>query len=379
MIREEKKDPRQDTPLLTAMRLLVIGAAGLLLYVAHEAFVPVALALLLALVLSGPVEALHSVRVPRSVSAILIMLIIVCVVAGLSDLMYEPAQHWFAEAPRTARLIGKKIRPVAQFMSRLDELRSSAGNIANPAHPPAPAAPAAAPAESAPALMFEVTRGIVVSTATVIILTLFLLTGGPPMLARMTAALVSDLASAHVLRVIEKVRKEVGRFYMTTALINIGLALATGCIMSLCKMPNPFLWGTVAGVLNFIPYAGPATSLVLLTGVAVVSFDDFAHIAAVSGSFLALTAIEGQIVQPLLVGRRLQLNPMLVFLALWFGGLFWGIAGIALATPALAALKVVAEHSARGRPLAKFLSPVSSDKRESLKGDARGRDAAATA
>jgi predicted PurR-regulated permease PerM len=121
-------------------------------------------------------------------------------------------------------------------------------------------------------------------------------------------------------------------------------------------MPNPFLWGTVAGLLNFIPYAGPTASLILLTSVAIVSFDTVAHVAAVAGSFLALTTLESNVVQPLLVGRRLQLNPMLVFLALWFGGFFWGIAGIVLATPALVALKVVAESSHHGKPLAGFLS-----------------------
>ena len=242
-------------------------------------------------------------------------------------------------------------------MSRIDELRSSAGNIGNASHAPPPQPAASAPQESAPALLFDVTLGVGISTLTVLILTLFLLAGGPPMLARMTSALVSDLNSAHVIDLIDKVRREVGRFYVTTALINVGLALATGCAMMWCGMPNPFLWGTVAGVLNFIPYAGPTTTLVLLSSVAFVSFDGFAHVAAVAGSFLALTTLEGQVVQPLLVGRRLQLNPMLVFLALWFGGMFWGIAGIVLATPALVALKVLAQHSAHGKPLALFLSP----------------------
>jgi predicted PurR-regulated permease PerM len=74
---------------------------------------------------------------------------------------------------------------------------------------------------------------------------------------------------------------------------------------------------------------------------------------------VVLAAVEGQVIQPLLVGRRLQLNPMLVFLALWFGGMFWGIAGIVLATPSLVALKVIASHSRSGAPLLDFLSPHS--------------------
>jgi predicted PurR-regulated permease PerM len=342
---------------VTAVRILVAGAIGLLLYVAHDAFIPVALACLFALVLSGPVESLHCVGVPRGASAVLIMLLIIGMVAGVSDLVSDPAQHWFADAPRTVRIIGRKLKPVMQFVSRIDDLRNSADNIGSSNHPAPSAAPASVPQESAPIMLFEITRGVVVSTVTVLILTLFLLAGGPPMLARMTSAAVSDLQAGHVIGVIEKVRREVGRFYVTTALINVGLGLATACAMLLCGMPNPFLWGTVACVLNFIPYAGPTATFILVTSVAFVSFDGFAHVAAVAGSFIVLTGIEGQVVQPLLVGRRLQLNPMLVFLALWFGAFFWGIAGIVLATPALAALKVIAENSVHGKPVVEFLSP----------------------
>jgi predicted PurR-regulated permease PerM len=323
---------------VTAVRVLVAGAIGLLLYFAHVAFVPIALACLFALVLSGPVEMLHSVSVPRTASAVLLMLVLLGIVAGVSNLLYEPAQHWFAEAPHTVKIIAKKIRPLAQFMSRVDDLRNSAGNIGLAGRPQSqPQAPAqtqaSAPEASAPVMLLDATRSAVLSTITVLILTLFLLAGGPPMLARMTSALVNDLASAHVISVIEHVRREVGRFYVTTAFINIGLALATGCLMMMCGMPNPFLWGTIAGLLNFIPYVGSTTTLILLTLVAIVSFDGLAPVIAVAGGFLGLVVVEGQVVQPLLVGRRLQLNPMLVFLALWFGGLFWGIAGIVLATP----------------------------------------------
>jgi predicted PurR-regulated permease PerM len=275
--------------------------------------------------------------------------------------LYEPTQHWFAEAPHTVKIIGKKIRPLAEFMNRVDTLRNSAGNIGTPEHPQTRAqAPPSAPEESAPVMLLDATRGAALSTLTVFILTLFLLAGGPPMLARMTSALVSDLASAHVLSVIEHVRREVGRFYVTTALINVGLGLATGCLMMVCGMPNPFLWGTIAGLLNFIPYAGSTATLILLTLVALVSFDGLARVVAVAGSFLGVMVIEGQVIQPLLVGRRLQLNPLLVLLALWFGGLFWGIAGIVLATPTLVALKVIAQRSQRGKPLLDFLSPAPS-------------------
>ena len=84
----------------TAAKFLVIVSLGLLLYFAHVAFIPIALALLFALVLSGPVEALHKLRVPRSVSATLILVIVLGIIAGTVDFMWAPAQQWFASAPQ---------------------------------------------------------------------------------------------------------------------------------------------------------------------------------------------------------------------------------------------------------------------------------------
>ena len=346
---------------MTSVRLLVAGAIGLLLYFAHVAFIPVALSLLIFLVLSGPVEALHCRKVPRGIGAAAIMAAILGIMVALVNFMSEPAQKWFAAAPHTFRLIERKIRPFEQFMARVGELRNSAGNLgAAPAPPqgvPAPPPVAAAPQESSPVVLLDGARSVVLSGVTIIILTLFLLAGGPPMLARMTSAFASDLKSANILSVIEKVRSEVGRFYATTALINVGLGIVTAFAMMLCGMPNPFLWGTMAAILNFIPYAGATTTWIVLTVVAIISFDGLGHAIAVAGSYLCIAIIEGQFVQPLLVGRRLELNPMLVFLALWLGGCFWGIAGIILATPTLAALKVVASYAAGGKPLLNFLSP----------------------
>jgi len=210
---------------------------------------------------------------------------------------------------------------------------------------------------SGPQLLLDVTRNAIVGLLTFAIVTLFLLAGGPPMLARMTSAFVDDLHAGHVLDVIDKVRAEVGRFYLTMTFINIGLGVATAGVMMLWGMPNPYLWGVLTAVLNYFPYIGPGTTLLVITIVATVSFTDLGRIAGIAGSFVALATLEGQIVQPLLVGRRLAVNPLVVFLSLWFAGLFWGIAGIILATPTLLAIKVVAAHSARGEALLEFLGP----------------------
>jgi predicted PurR-regulated permease PerM len=251
-------------------------------------------------------------------------------------------------------------------MNRIETLSSRAGEI-GVAKPPSTANLAGSviqkdvreypPNADMTIEILDQTRDALIGIVTVTILVLFLLAGGPPMLARMSAALAIELQSTHTLRVINAVRLEVGRYYASIALINLGLGLSTAITMILLGMPNPFLWGAVAAVLNFLPYVGSATTLVLLTIVAFVTFNGIGHVVAVAVSYLALATIEGQVVQPLIVGRRLELNPIMVFLALWFGGWFWGVAGIVMAVPTLLSLKVVAQHSRLGGPLTAFLSP----------------------
>jgi predicted PurR-regulated permease PerM len=342
---------------LTAPRALVFGALGLLLYEAHIAFVPIALALLFALILSSPVEALHRWHIPRGVSALLIFITALGLIGGAIDLLSTPAQHWFASAPQTLQTIKQRITPFARFMQHLDELRGSADAIGATKGAPAPHAVVAAPAPGDADGWLGATRDALVGSVTFVIVTLFLLAGGPPMMARMTAAFVDHLHAGHVLDLIEKVRAEVGRFYLTTMLINLGLGCATAGVMWAWGMPNPYLWGAMAALLNFIPYAGSGTTLLVITTVAVVTFTSLGRILGVAGSYVILATLEGQIVQPLLVGRRLAVNPLVVFLSLWFGGLFWGIPGILLATPVLVAIKVVAEHSEHGGALLGFLGP----------------------
>jgi predicted PurR-regulated permease PerM len=364
--------PRYLARASRALLLLATVTVAALLYFGHEVFIPVALALLFAMVLSNAVEGLYRLGLPRAVGAFLMLLLLVTGIGAATDALIEPAQKWLASAPTTLQLVERKIRPAERWMHRLEGLTHRAGEMGGGAHSSAPPAggPPATPISSTDVL--SATGATLAAVVTIVILTLFLLAGGPPMLARMAASLGSDLQAVHYLRAIDAIRSELGRYYGTIALINISLGAATAVAMLLLGVPNPYLWGAVAAVLNFIPYVGSATTLLLLAVVALVSFEDLGHVFGVVGSYLALATIEGQVVQPLVVGRRLDLNPILVFLAVWFGGWFWGVAGIVIAVPSLVALKVAATHSPHGGTVVAFLSPSGSKTLESLQGRVTG-------
>jgi predicted PurR-regulated permease PerM len=129
-----------------ALALLATAAVGALLYFAHEVFIPVALALLFALVLSSAVEGLHRHGLPRAVSAFLMLLILIVGIGAATNALIEPAQQWLANAPRTLQIVEKKIRPAERLMHRLDGLTHRAGQIGNPGAQFANAASAASTA-----------------------------------------------------------------------------------------------------------------------------------------------------------------------------------------------------------------------------------------
>ena len=309
-----------DHRVMKAARLLAFLAVGAILYFGAVAFIPVALALFFALLLSPAVDALQRLRIPRTLAAALVMLALLLVGAAIVDAVSTPAKEWFARAPETIRKIEQRIRPVRSVIAQVDAVRQRADQLAQGPHVAA-AAPVPPPT-SGSSYAFEMTQSLF-EAITVIPLTLFFLAGGPPLLARMAAVLSGSEKSAACLRVTEAIRAELGRYFGTIALINLGLGLATVAVMAALGMPNAFLWGTIAAVLNFIPFVGPIMTLGILAVVALVTFNNIGQALTVPGAFLSLHVIESQLVQPLFVGHRLDVSALIILLAVWFGFWFW--------------------------------------------------------
>ncbi len=340
-----------------AMWILAACATVAALRVGRDLLIPVVLGVLLALILSGIVETLRRWRIPRALSALVLLLLIAVGIGGVLDAIWTPAQQWIENAPRVLRTVERRVRPAQSIVQRIDAIADRISAIASPGgKEAAPPSASAAPSVTAASVLAG-TGWFAASIVMWLALTLLLLAAGPGTLARMTATLASDWHAVQVLRIIHAIRNEVGRYYATLAVINVGFGAVTALVMWLLGMPNPMLWGAIAGVLNFIPYLGCITTLAILTLVGLVTFDHITHTLLVGASFLALAAIEGHVVEPVFIGRRLDLNPIMVLVAIWMGGWIWGVAGVVVALPTLVAAKVAASNSERGGALVRFLSP----------------------
>lgn len=338
-----------------AIALIALLAVGCLLYFAQVAFIPVAIALFLSSLLTPAVDLLHRWHLPRGLGAIVVVALVLFAGAAAIHAVWNPAKAWLGQAPQTLQKIEWRVRPVQRVLGKFDVVTEKAGQLTRVV--PAKGAKVAAVAPAGGGGMALAVTESLLEGLTVIPLTLFFLIGGPPLLARMGAALSGGDSSGGAVRLTIAIRSEVGRYFGTVALINLGLGAATAACLAALGMPNPLLWGVLAGVLNFIPYLGPITTIVILGTAALVTFEQPGRALAVPGVFVVLHLLESQIVEPLAVGRRLELNALVVLLAVWFGYWFWGVAGVLLAVPSLVALKVAAEHKPSWSRVRDFLAP----------------------
>ena len=348
-------DDRPDPKLVKAVWLVAIIGAGVVVYFAQDVLIPVAMAVFFTLLLTPTVDRLQSWGLRRGLAAALVMLVVCGSVAAAVNAAWGPATDWLARAPQTMRQIDPRLRPLREMFDRVDAVAERAGQLTQGGSAVS-GKPAIVTPVAGESTALSLTKSLL-GWLTIIPLTLFFLIGGPPLLARLGATLAGNEASVRTLRLTEAIRSEVGRYFGTVALINVGLGVCTALAMYALGMPNAILWGVMAALFNFVPYLGPIAAFFILAIAALVTFENLGHALTIPGVFLCLHLIEGQLVQPLTVGRRFEVNGLVVLLAVWFGYGFWGIPGMLLAMPAVVALKVAAQYQPNWRTVRDFLAP----------------------
>lgn len=166
-----------------------------------------------------------------------------------------------------------------------------------------------------------------------------------PQLLRTLILLPSEReARLRTLRIIHAIEQDLTQYLGTVTLINIAVGAATGIIVHVLGYPNAALWGALAFLFNYLPYVGPAIMLVVLFIVGLVTFPFLLEAAIVPICFMALTTVEGNLITPNIIGKRLELNPFAVLLALAFWTWLWGPVGTFLAVPLLITGSLAIEH-----------------------------------
>ncbi len=348
---------RPPTPGDTRTRLLAILVGFLAVYtcaLAEPIIVPILVAILLGLILAPAVRLLERWHVPRAIGALLGVLFTIALFGLIITALATPAREWIARMPRamahmqsTLHDLRRPLQAATEATNELDKLTSVDG------------AQAVRLVDASPSLIGHLMSSAPAFLAGVIItvfLTFLFLLHGDALLRKFVALAPHLRAKRDLVLSTRQAQHELSLYMITITLINAGLGLATAAALHFLHVPDPLLWGGVAAILNFAPFIGPLLTAVVLMVAGFAEFASPLSALAAPAAFLGLHLIEGQLVTPHLVGRRLALDPVMVFVALVVLGWIWGVAGLLLAVPLMSCAKIIAARSPEGGVLATLLS-----------------------
>ena len=340
--------PTVSTMLLIAIFLILLTAAlrfgaGLLL--------PIAIAGLFTLLLDPAVRALRRLGLPVGVGAALVVFGALGALVGGGALLAGPASEWVEDAPKAMEQIQRKVRrllrPIQETAEQVDKAAESAVQESTPTVQ-----------LKAPGVLQRLTGSTVnfaATAITVVFLTYFLL-AMLPVFRRKVAHLIGNRAGARSMEeVLTEIEVQMSRYVLINTLTSVGVGLAVWGFLAVVGLPNALLWGGVAFLLNFIPYAGALVTVVLVGMAGLVAFDSTGQVLLVMGGCVAINMIEGNLVTPHLMGKALPLNPVAIFLSLLYWGWVWGPAGALLAVPITVMLQVLFSRIEALRPVAILL------------------------
>jgi len=338
-----------------ALTGLFILAAFYTLYFTRSFFLPIVLALLLSLLLTPPVRLLRRLRIPEPLGAGLIML---ALLGGVGFGIYElsgPAYEWMQKAPQSLRKVELKLRDLKRPVQTLGRATEQVEKMANVAGAPKTPAVTVKAAPSLGQRLLSGTTELVAQAAVMLTLLYFLLASGDLFLRKLIKVLPSLSDKRRAVEIARQVESDISAYLWTVTTINIGLGVGVTVAMWLIGLPNPVLWGVMATLTNYIPYLGAMICYVVFGMVGFLTFDDLTHSLLPMGAFFLLNLLEAYIFTPMVLGRRLTLNPVVIFLGLTFWGWLWGITGAILAVPIMVVLKIFCDHIEPLAPIGEFL------------------------
>ena len=336
---------------LTGLFLL---AALYTLYVARSFLLPVVLAALLTLLLEPVVRFLkRRLRIPAPLGAGIVLL---ALLGGLGFAVYQlaqPAYDWVEKAPQSLRRVERRLRDLKKPVQTLGKATEQVEKITQVGSGTSQSVTVNQP--SLGLRLANRATEIAAGALVMFILVFFLLASGDMFLRKLIKVLPSEASKRQGAEIARALQGEVSRYLTTVTFINLALGASTGLAMWWIGLPNPVLWGAFVAIVNYIPYLGAGVCYVLFGLLGFLTFEHLAQALLPIGAFLVLNVTKAYIVSPMVLGRRLTLNPVVIFLSLTFWTWLWGVAGAILAVPITAVFKILCDRIAPLAAVGEFL------------------------
>jgi predicted PurR-regulated permease PerM len=356
-----------------ALVVLMVLAILAVLHWAAAFFVPLFLGLVFSYALSPVVDWLHARRVPRALSAAVLIVAILGGMAGAGYAFSDDANDLVSSLPQAARKLRDSLhRGPRTTDSTLDSVQKAAAELQRAADEAG--APAPAPTRGGVAHVivekarFDLREHLVTGTlglatlvgqaVVVTCLTFFMLTAGDSFRRKLVKIAGPGLAEKKLtVQALDEINAQMQRYLLVQLLASVGTGLATGICFALIGLKHAVVWGIAAGILNLIPYVGP---IVITAGSALVAFLQFGGnvqlALLVGGSSLVIDTLKGYVLVPWATSKATRMNAVAVFVGVLGWGWLWGVWGLLLGMPILMAVKAVCDRVDHLKPIGELLA-----------------------
>ena len=344
----------------TSLIIIAAIAAGAALYLAQEVFVPLVLGLLLSALFRPVVGLLSRIRISAPVSATLIILACLGLLAAGGYFLAGPFQKWVRDAPQTLAAARGKIDKLRQPIKKVSEAVEKAQQEVT-GEGQKQQAVQAEPSSSGPAIpsflgrVFATTTGIL-GTLLQILVVVFVVLATGDLLTRKAAVVMPRPVQGTPAQAVEDAEAVVRRYLVVTALLAGGQGVVIALVFMLLGMPSPILWGVLTFLLECIPYIGALFMVAAVSVTAFAAYEGIGQILLPPLAYITISTIQNNLISPFAYGSGLRLNPLAILLVVLVGWFLWGVAGAFAAVPVLAAVKVFAERLNRESRLAAILA-----------------------
>ncbi|MBV9622538.1 MAG: AI-2E family transporter [Acidobacteria bacterium] len=342
-----------------ALGVMGIGVLLAICYFAEVTIVVVLVSALIAFILAPVTDLLTRLRLPRTVAAALVILILCGLLVGIAFLGINQADNLVSELPKYSADIRHDISKISRKVRNLEAIGTPDGK------PPRPRQPASDWNEM-------VTRGfgsaaeIILAASFVPFLVFFMLTWHEH--ARAATVQLFPPENRHAAHVsIGLISLMVRNFIIGNFLIALMIGALSTVVFALLHVPFFYFAGLGSGFLSLVPYLGLVLALLppLFLGIGHISLSSVLWIAVAVFTFHVLSV---NVLYPLFLGGRLRLNPLALTIALLIWAWLWGAVGLVLAIPITAAMKIVFDHVESLRPVGAWLGENIARKRRPKQG-----------
>ena len=361
--KSDSPEHEQETFELKRVRLLaaltLLGGIGLLLALPFalragaEFFLPVTAALVVAIALVPMLEWFERRGVPAKLAAGLCVIIFLMVAIFALASIVLPAIDWVALIPQRIDRVTKALNPILELYSSLQKFIDKIVSQIATGSPKGRVVTIEQP-NSMLDLITTSAPHAAIQLFFALLVIFFFLSHWTGMRKRTIVSRGSFEGALTTARVIQQVVEATSTYIGTITVINVALGALTAGILWMLGMDSPLMWGGIVAVLNYIPYLGPIASVILLGLGGLMTFSDPWSAVLPPAIFLSLHLVEANAFTPMVVGKRLEINPLLILVSLSFWAWVWGTTGALLAVPLLIIFKTI--FAAAGTPdIAGFL------------------------